>query len=123
MVDISFDGSSLVIEPRGLHKLWAMRMRIVVPLSAVRSVRRAPPDIGTGLFKGWRLPGTHVPGLITAGSYLHDGHWTFWDVSGSGKNAIEVELTGTRYSRLVMDVADPDATVRRLHGTIAHRSR
>jgi hypothetical protein len=52
--------------------------------------------------------------VITAGSYLHDGEWEFWDVRGNGASAIEVDLSGTRYRRLVVDVSDPDATVARL---------
>ncbi len=65
------------------------------------------------------MPGTQIPGVIVAGSYLQGGRWTFWDVRGSGDNAIEVELVGVRYHRLVIDVADPDAERERLRAAIS----
>ena len=114
MVDIEVKDGQVSFRPRGLSKLWTMRNQITVPRSAIRSVRRAPPGVGPGWWKGWRLPGTHLPGVITAGSYLHDGEWEFWDVRGAGASAIQVELGGTRYRRLIIDVEDPAGAVARL---------
>ena len=114
MVDISISAGQAVIAPRGLSRLWTLHGPITVPVGAIRRVRRAAPGIGLGWWKGWRLPGTHLPGVITAGSYLRDGEWEFWDVRGAGASAIEVDLSGTRYRRLVVDVPDPDAAVARL---------
>ena len=111
MVDITVRNGELVFAPRGLSQLWALRRRITVPVSAVRRVRRAAPRVGRGWWKGWRMPGTHLPGVIVAGSYLRDGAWEFWDVRGAGSRAIEVDLSGNRFSRLVVDVDDPDAAV------------
>jgi hypothetical protein len=33
-------------------------------------------------FRGLRMPGTHLPGVIIAGSYYYyqQGKWAFWDV-------------------------------------------
>jgi hypothetical protein len=114
MVEITISDGHVVIAPRGLSRLWTLHGPITVPLTAIRRVQRAAPGVGLGAWKGWRLPGTHLPGVITAGSYLHDGDWEFWDVRGAGASAIEVELSGTRYRRLVVDVADPDAAVAQL---------
>ena len=121
MVDVLVQGNAIIFEPRGWSRLWTLHGRIVVPLSALRSVRRAP-DAGRGWWKGWRLPGTQLPGVIVAGSYLDDGVWSFWDVRGAGANAIEVELEGERYQRLVIDVADPEAVQRRLQDAMARRT-
>lgn len=114
MVDIAIRGGTAVLEPRGWSRIWTLRRRVVIPISAIRRVRRAPADLVRGIWHGWRLPGTQLPGVIIAGSYLKDGEWTFWDVRGKGARAIEIGLSGTRYSRLVVDVADPDAEVARL---------
>ena len=57
--------------------------------------------------------------IIVAGSYLQAGRWTFWGVRGSGDKAIEVDLVGLWYHRLVIDVADPDAERDRLQATIS----
>ncbi len=114
MVDVRFENGTVIFEPRGLHKLWTLRSRVTVPRSAIRMVRRAPAGIVEGWWKGWRIPGTHVPGLIVAGSYRFEGEWHFWDVCRPGNRAVEIRLSGTRYARIVVDVDDPDEVVRRL---------
>ena len=114
MVDITLRDGTAVFEPRGWHRIWTLRRRVEVPLPAIRLVRRAPPDVASGWWHGWRLPGTQVPGVIIAGSFRLEASWTFWDVRGSGKSAIEVRLAGHRYDRIVVDVADPDGEVKRL---------
>lgn len=119
MTSITLTSTRAVFEPQGWSRVWALKRRIKVPLAAIRLVRRAPAGVGSGWWKGLRLPGTHLPGVIVAGSYLVEGQWEFWDVRGEGRSAIEVHLSGTRYSRLVVDVADPDAEVRRLQATLS----
>lgn len=120
LVDIKLQDRIASFQPRGWSRYWSLRRRIIVPLSRIRSVRRAPPDIGQGWWKGWRLPGTHIPGLIVAGSYLSEGDWEFWDVRVGNEQAIEVELApGERYRRLVVDVENPDSEVERLRAALA----
>jgi hypothetical protein len=114
MVEIHVDGDRIRFEVRGLHKLWAFKRSIEVPREAVRAVRRVPPDATHGFWKGWRIPGTHLPGVIVAGTYYKDGERHFWDVSNA-ERALEIELEGTRYDRLFVEVADPEAALRTLH--------
>jgi hypothetical protein len=102
-----------VFDVRGWSKLWALRGRIAVPLASIRGVRRADPSVVRGWWKGLRLPGTHVPGVIVAGTFYDGSKRVFWDVR-KPVQAIEVELAGAEYDRLVVDVADPDAAVERL---------
>ena len=91
-----------------MHCLWAFRRLIRVPLSHIRSVR--PADQETMTWKSLRLLGTHLPGVITAGTLRYDGLNVFWDVC-SLQNAIAVELDGEFYDRLVVEVGDPRATL------------
>ncbi|HEU4698927.1 MAG TPA: hypothetical protein VFS40_07100 [Gemmatimonadales bacterium] len=65
-----------------------------------------------------RLPGTHIPGIITAGTFLQDGRRTFWDVHDA-ERAIVVELEGERYDRLVVEVEHPMAVVSRIQAALA----
>lgn len=116
MVDLKLHPPMLRIDVQGWHQLWAFKQRIEVPLAQVRSIRRAP-GAARGFWKGWRLPGTHVPGLIVAGSYYQNGQWTFYDVVNS-QNAVGVELdrarSGADYDRLVVEVASPEQAIRRV---------
>ena len=104
MVDIHIEDGLATFRIAGLHKLWALKSRIVVPVRdivAVEGSETAPR------WAGWRIAGTWMPGVITAGTFRQDGRWTFWDVAGSGA-AIVVTLRGHWYSRLIIEVARPD---------------
>jgi hypothetical protein len=60
--------------------------------------------------KGVRARGAHVPGVITAGTFHIPGERVFWDVHDPAK-AVVIELADEHYARLVVQVADPRATV------------
>jgi len=106
LVNIVDDDLVVVIE--GLDKLWALTSRLVVPLRCVRGATADPGAIKEP--KGIRGPGTHLPGFITAGTFRIDGERIFWDVHNPAK-AVVIELADQRFARLVIEVADPAATV------------
>lgn len=108
MVNISIEEDRLVVDVLGSHKVWALRSRIQVPLTRVRGARRAT-DAAKGWWKGVRV-GTHLPGQIASGHFYRRSGWEFWDVRRGGQ-AIEIELDGARYRRLVVDVEDPDGAL------------
>ena len=119
MVDLKLRPPMLKLEVQGWHQFWAFKRRIEVPLAQVRSIRR-DPGAAQGFWKGWRMPGTHLPGLIVAGSYYRNGQWTFYDVVNS-QAAVVVELAGanaSHYDRLVVEVADPEQALRRVRGAL-----
>lgn len=108
MARVHIDGDNLVVSIEGLDKIWAMKSRLTIPLRCVRGATADPGMVREP--KGLRTPGTHVPGLITAGSFRVDGEWVFWDVHDAAKTVV-IELTDQRYARLVIQVDDPRATV------------
>ncbi|MGW1108463.1 hypothetical protein [Streptomyces sp. NPDC002540] len=108
MAHISIDDGNLIVEIEGLDKLWALKSRLTIPLAHVRGAT-ADPGIAKGP-KGLRSPGTHVPGVVTAGTFHIDGERVFWDVRDPAK-AVVIQLADERYARLVIQVSDPRATV------------
>jgi hypothetical protein len=117
MVEISIRDHTLVVEVLGAHKLWALKGRIEVPLSSVQQIE-ARPHTKLGWWHGARIPGTHLPGVIVAGSYLKQGQWHFWDVVNA-RNTIEITLSGERYGKLFVEVADPEATVQLVRAALS----
>ncbi len=109
MVEISVTRGMLRVEVLGWHKLFAFKSSFAIPLAHVVGVRR-DPEGAARWWKGWRLCGTSMPGVIAAGWYYKDRRHVFWDVSNP-QNAIAIELAGKGYSRLMVEVADPDAAV------------
>ena len=109
MAVISVQGQDLVVEMTGLDKLWAHKSKLTIPLAHVRGATMDPGILGEP--KGIRAPGTHVPGMITAGTFHQNGEKVFWAVRDAQK-AVVVELTDDeRFTRLVVEVDDPRAAV------------
>ncbi|MBZ6227425.1 hypothetical protein [Streptomyces olivaceus] len=108
MALIRIDGDDLVVVIEGFDKLWAFKGSLTIPLANVRGVT-ADPGIAADP-KGIRAPGSHVPGVITAGTFHQDGEKVFWDVRDASKTVV-IELADERYARLVLQVDDPRAAV------------
>ena len=109
MIEIAVDNQTLNLEVRGLDKLWALKSRLEIPLANIRGVA-ADPTIARGWWKGLRAPGTHVPGVIIAGTFYQDGKRIFWDVHNA-ENTIVIDLADDRYDQLIVEVRDPTAAV------------
>ncbi|MFZ0734256.1 MAG: hypothetical protein WAM79_18190 [Candidatus Sulfotelmatobacter sp.] len=109
MVDLSIAEGKLTLHVHGADKLWAFTSSLEIPLKHVASVR-ADPEIARGWFHGLRMPGTHVPGVITAGTFYQDGKRVFWDVHHPD-STIVIDLHDERFNQLVVEVADPAAAV------------
>ena len=119
MVDIEIASNEVVVRLRGLHRLWALKSEVRIPRAQLKSVELAVTQGARArLSRSVRLPGTSIPSLITAGSYRCDGQWAFWDVTGKGDSAVTLTTDGHQYREVVVDVADPIATVAVLQSLI-----
>ena len=116
MVDIRIEGPKMIVRVLGIHQVWALRRIIEVPLDCVTEIH-ARPDVRLRGIKGIRMPGTYVPGVIVAGTYLTRGLRVFWDVSRP-THAVVIDLRGAAYDRMIVEVDDPEDTVRRVRGAV-----
>jgi hypothetical protein len=107
MTEIRISDGVLIVAVQGWDQLWSLTSRLEIPLEHVSGVRRAADEQPRGI----RLPGTHVPGLITAGTFLQEGNWVFWDVHDS-ERAIAIDLHDERFNTLIVEVPDPEASMR-----------
>jgi hypothetical protein len=109
VAEVELTEDTLSIHVRGMDQLWALRSRLEIPLSHVSGAEVAP-ELAHSWWQGIRSGGTHVPGVITAGTFHQEGERVFWDVHDPEK-AIVIWLRDERYARLVIEVKDPPATV------------
>lgn len=116
---ISIEGDVLTVVVVGLDKLWSMKSQLEIPLEHVRGASIDPAIVHGP--KGWRGPGSNVPGVITAGTFHQDGKRIFWDVH-HGDNAVVIELQHDSFERLVVEVGDPYATVALIESALADRA-
>jgi hypothetical protein len=56
------------------------------------------------------MPGTSIPGVITAGTFYHQGKRVFWDVHNPDRTVV-IELRDEDYNELIVEVADPSAAI------------
>lgn len=118
MVTISIQGAALDIQVQGMHKLWALKSSLRVPLSDVRDVRH-DPERARRVIPGLRLPGTHVPYVYTAGTYYQaDFSPDFWTVRDPGRAVVIQCREGAAYDEIIVEVEDPAGTVEMIRGAI-----
>ena len=109
MVDLSISSGILELHVHIADKLWALKSSLEIPLRHIAGIR-ADPSIARGWWHGWKMGGTSIPGVITAGTFCQDGKRVFWDVHDP-ENTIVIELRDERFDALVIEVANPNATV------------
>src|SRR3954467_1146585 len=108
--------ASRAITVEGMHKLWSMRSQIEIPLTHITDVEVNHDQVGKW-WHGFKLMGTDAPGLFAAGTFYYHGELVFWDVYDTTKTII-VSLEHERYKKLIVEVADPQATAAMLKGAI-----
>ena len=119
MVRISVEGDRVRFEVEGWDKLWALKSQLEIPISHIRAVR-ADPEPARGWWHGLRIPGTQIPGILTAGTFYQSDGAVFYDVHDP-ERTIVVDLNHEHYNRLVIEVENPDAAVALLQSAIAKR--
>lgn len=117
MVDVSIADGKLTLHVRGMDQLWALKSNLEIPLAQIAGVR-ADAAIAQGWWHGARMPGTNIPGVITAGTFYQDGKRVFWDVHDAAE-AIVIDLRDETYQQLIIEVADPEAAVQLIKDALA----
>jgi hypothetical protein len=109
MTTLQIQNDNLIINVEGTDKLWALKSYLIIPHKHITSVKY-DPEIAKGWWHGLRLPGTQIPGVITAGTFYHHKEWVFWDVHRPEKTII-IALKDESYQKLVIEVEDTDGTI------------
>jgi len=116
LVDLSVAEDTLTLHVKGADKLWALKSSLEIPLVHIAGAR-TDPEIARGWWHGIKMPGTNVPGVITAGTFYQDGKRVFWDVHHPEKTIV-IDLHDERFNELVIEVADPEVAVRLIQNAI-----
>ena len=113
MVTVTVEGLEVRIDLIGAHQWWALKKTVRFERARVLGVRRADKRLRPAPIK---CPGTYLPGIFAAGSFYWKNRKEFWDTRFKGK-AIEIDLSDEKYSKIVVDVRDPDSTIALLSGS------
>jgi hypothetical protein len=110
----------LYLHVQGLDKVWALKSQLSIPLEHVIAVR-LDSEIIKGWWHGLKLPGSNIPGVLTAGTFYQDGKRVFWDIHHP-EAAVVLSLNHENYNELVIEVENPEAWVRQIQEKILRRS-
>ena len=100
----------LVVDVRGVEKAMTLLSRLSIPLEHVQGAE-ADPHIEHTLWRGWRIPGVHLPGV------------RFYDVHGHREKTIVIHLKDETYGRLIVEVEDPTEVVAKINDTVGASRR
>ena len=117
MADIEITQTLLVVNVTGIDRFLALKSRLEVPLAHVAGVELRP-EAARDWWHGFRMPGTQLPGVVTAGSFYQCGECVFWDVHDPDKT-IAIQLRDEYYTRLVIQVDNPEATAAAIERAIS----
>jgi len=116
MVAVSISDSTLHLRVEGMHKLWAIKSSLDIPLEHVSGVSADPPGVHDW-WKGIRWGGTMVPGVLIAGTFLYHGDRVFWDVNNPDM-AIGISLNDEHYNELIIEVENPGDVIEMIQAAL-----
>lgn len=115
MVEVEVTPETVKVNVLGMDRVLSLREHVTIDVSDITEIALAEID----LRPPWvRAPGTFFPGVIAAGTYRGRRRKEFWDTRFGGQ-AIRIDLAGPGFTRIVVDVADPDAALRELISAVA----
>jgi hypothetical protein len=101
---------SLVVQLSFLEKLAAFRGDLEVPLASIDTI--VVEDQPWGALRGFRAPGTGLPGVIAYGTRLVTGGAPDFAALHGRRPAVRIELrAGAPFGRLLVTVDDPAGAV------------
>ena len=121
MVDVQIREGRVRFEVEGWDKLWAFKSSLEIPLDHIRAAR-VDPEPARAWWHGLRLPGTEIPGMLTAGTFYQRDGLVFFDVHDP-ERTIVIDLDHEHYQRLVIEVEHPADVVANLGAAIAARAK
>lgn len=109
MVNIEIKNGDVTVRVIGLHKLWTLTSEIHFKERNITSINKT----GREIQPPWLLRvGTAWPGVICAGVFFGRRRKEFWDRTKNGQG-ICIELANASYTRIVVDVENPDEVIRK----------
>lgn len=110
----------LIVHLGKWERIMAFHPDIRLPLTCVKSATKDCSLGGaSGMKLGWRVPGTHIPFVVAAGTFIRHGERQFVFTRRKLQTVV-IELAHKEWTRLVIGVPDADAEAARINAAVAH---
>lgn len=118
MPRLELTDQELIVHLGKWEKMMALSSDIRVPIAQVKSAREDGGFGGPGGMKlGWRVPGTHVPFVVAAGTFVRRGERQFVFMRRRLQTVV-IELEHKEWSRLAIGVPDAHAEASRINAAV-----
>lgn len=109
------NNDEICVELHGREQFWALRAKVRIPQEAITNVRFEEQ------FQDWRkwqvrMPGTHAPRLLLAGSYWTEEGWDFLYIRRPAgfinprvHNVLVIETSQDRYKRVIVSCDESES--------------
>ena len=115
MPQLDITGSELIVHLDKWERLFSLIHEVRVPLAQVVSARE---NNGLdGLKLGWRVPGTHIPFILTAGTFISNGARQFV-YRRRERQTVVVDLNGNEWSRLIIGTTEASRETARINAAV-----
>lgn len=111
MADVQIAEGTLEVRLALWERICAVHGNISVPFSAVREVFIVSRPFAE--LRGIRWPGTGIPGVVALGTWRFGEGKDFFAIYGQ-QRAVEIDLVGCEFDRLLIGTPDPASVVDRL---------
>ncbi len=112
MTEIELTKNDLIVRMQGIDKILAIKNQVQVPLKHIVGVWMGIDEETQAEFKhSIRLPGSYMPGIVIAGTFVVKGKKMFWNVHHDKNKVITIKVADDKYIKLVLQVEDPAASV------------
>ena len=86
--------------------MWGLKSKLEIPRDEIVDIQWSPEAPDPFSYKGWRCPGSSIPGLFLAGSFSHMGYWQFFFAYLKRPGDLRIETKQNRY-KIIRITATP----------------
>jgi hypothetical protein len=106
MPQVTIGAKSLKVDLSRSEAFWGMHRSLDIPAENISGAQA----LGQGWWKtlGLRIPGTALPGVIIAGTYIKKGDRAYVSWTRN-KEVLQINLKNHRYNRILLGVDDAKA--------------
>lgn len=119
MPRLELTDQELIVRLGKWERIMALTSDIRVQIAQVKGARK---DCGFGgpggMQLGWRIPGTHIPFVVAAGTFIRHGERQFVFMRRT-RQTVVIELEHKEWSRLLIGVPDASAEASRINAAVA----
>lgn len=109
MAQLLRDGESLILELSPVEKLEGVHGNLSAPVATVASITAL--DNAIEAVRGWKLPGSRIPGVFAMGTFVSGPERVFAIVHHHPASGVKISFQSGEYTAWIVSTNDPKALI------------